>query len=189
MIEYLIVGLGNPGSRYENTRHNVGFKAIDTLAKKYNISVKKIKYKSLIGDGMINNKHCLLIKPDTFMNNSGQAVMEAVNFYNIPFEKVIVIYDDISLDPAKLRIRRKGSAGGHNGIKSIIYLSGNDEFPRIKIGIGKKPHPEYNLADFVLSTFSKEDNDLLKDAYSHIPNIIENIVDDKIDVAMNKYNK
>ncbi|HHX57320.1 MAG TPA: aminoacyl-tRNA hydrolase, partial [Clostridiales bacterium] len=141
-VSHIIVGLGNPGTKYENTRHNSGFMALDTLADKYNTPIKKIKFKSLVGDTTINGKHCLLMKPSTFMNNSGQAVVEAMNFYKIPIENVLVIYDDVTIEPSLLRIRRKGSDGGHNGIKSIILLTGADTFPRIKIGVGKKPHPD-----------------------------------------------
>ena len=161
-ISHIIVGLGNPGTKYENTRHNAGFMAVDTLAEKYNSPIKKIKFKSLISNTMINGKNCLLMKPSTFMNNSGQAVVEAMNFYKIPIENILVIYDDISLEPSKIRIRRKGSDGGHNGIKSIIYLTGSDAFPRIKIGVGKKPHMNYNLADWVLSDFTKDEIPLIK---------------------------
>lgn len=187
-IEYLIVGLGNPDKKYENTRHNAGFIAIDAIASEINVDVKKIKFKSLVGEATISNHRCLLMKPTTYMNNSGQAVVEAINFYKIPIEKVIVLYDDISLDPSKMRIRRKGSDGGHNGIKSIIYLTGKDTFPRIKIGVGKKPHPEYNLADWVLSSFSKEEQKQISEACENMCEIITYIIEDKMDVAMNKYN-
>lgn len=187
-IEYLIVGLGNPDKKYENTRHNAGFMGIDAVAQSLNTEVKRIKFKSLIADVTINNHRCLLMKPTTYMNNSGQAVVEAMNFYKIPIEKVIVLYDDISLEPSKIRIRRKGSDGGHNGIKSIIYLTGKDNFPRIKIGVGKKPHPDYNLADWVLSSFSKDEQKIMKDTCENMCEIVTYIIEDKIDVAMNKYN-
>jgi PTH1 family peptidyl-tRNA hydrolase len=127
-IEYIVVGLGNPGVQYENTRHNAGFMAVDTLAAKYNVQMKKLQFKSLTGEAVISGKRCLLMKPSTFMNNSGEAVSAAMNFYKIPIENVIVCYDDISLEPSFIRIRRKGSDGGHNGIKSIIYLTGQDTF-------------------------------------------------------------
>ena len=187
-VSHIIVGLGNPGTKYENTRHNVGFMAMDTLAEKYNTPIKKIKFKSLIGYAMISQKHCLLMKPSTFMNNSGQAVVEAMNFYKIPIENVIVIYDDISIQPSRLRIRRKGSDGGHNGIKSIIMLSGADTFPRIKIGVGGKPHPDYKLADWVLSDFKKDDIPSIKKACNDACRCIELIVNSQIDKAMNEYN-
>ncbi|NLK71003.1 MAG: aminoacyl-tRNA hydrolase [Clostridiales bacterium] len=187
-ISHIIVGLGNPGTKYENTRHNAGFMAVDTLAEKYNSPIKKIKFKSLISNTMINGKNCLLMKPSTFMNNSGQAVVEAMNFYKIPIENILVIYDDISLEPSKIRIRRKGSDGGHNGIKSIIYLTGSDAFPRIKIGVGKKPHMNYNLADWVLSDFTKDEIPLIKNACDDACKCIELIVSNQIDKAMNEFN-
>lgn len=186
--EFIIVGLGNPGTKYQDTRHNAGFMAVDTLATKYKADIKKIKFKSLCGNILISGKNCLVMKPSTFMNNSGEAVTEAMRFYKIPPENVIVIYDDISLAPSKLRIRRKGSDGGHNGIKSIIYLSGSDEFPRIKLGVGKKPHPDYNLADWVTSTFKSDEIPLMKESCENACNCIELMVDGKIDKAMNQYN-
>ena len=163
-IEYIIVGLGNFGIEYNETRHNAGFMAVDRLVQKNGFDISRVKFKSKTGETLINGKRCLAIKPTTYMNNSGEAVAEAINFYKIPIENVIVIYDDISLEPGKLRIRRKGSDGGHNGIKSIIALTGSDEFPRIKIGVGKKPNPNYNLADWVLSKFSEEDKKALEPA-------------------------
>jgi PTH1 family peptidyl-tRNA hydrolase len=186
--EYIIVGLGNPDTKYLNTRHNAGFMAIDMLSKEYNVKVDRIKFKSLCGDVTINGKNCLLMKPTTYMNNSGQAVVEAMNFYKVPIENIIVIYDDISLEPSKLRIRRKGSDGGHNGIKSIIYLTGEDTFPRVKLGVGKKPHPDYNLADWVLSNFKLEELKLMEVSCSNAVKCVELIVQNKIDEAMNKYN-
>jgi len=186
--EFLIVGLGNPGLQYENTRHNIGFMAIDTLAKKNNIDVKKVKFKSLYGEGNIEGKKCVLLKPSTYMNNSGEAVVEAMNFYKIQMENVIIIYDDISLEPSKLRIRRKGTAGGHNGIKSIIYLTGRDDFPRIKVGVGNKPHPNYSLADWVLSNFKPEEIPLIKNVCEDVCLCIEFFVKDAINEAMNKFN-
>ena len=155
-FDYIVVGLGNPGRQYENTRHNCGFDAIDKLAYKHNFDIKKLRFKSLTGECRIGSSKCLVMKPSTFMNLSGQAVVEAMNFYKIPPENVIVIFDDISLDVGKMRIRRKGSDGGHNGMKNIIYLSGSDMFPRIKLGVGKKPHPEYDLKDWVLGKFSAD---------------------------------
>ena len=147
--EYIIVGLGNPGVAYENTRHNAGFLAVAAMEKKYGFSVNTHKFKALVGRAVIGGKSCLVMKPETFMNNSGEAVSDAMDFYDIPLENVVVVYDDISLDVGKMRIRRNGSAGGHNGIKSIIALCGGQDFPRVKIGVGKKPHPDYNLADWV----------------------------------------
>lgn len=187
-VEYIIVGLGNPGAEYENTRHNIGFMTIDTLCEKYKLSCKKLKFKSLTCDAVISGKRCLIMKPTTFMNNSGQAVTEAMSFYKITPERTIIVYDDISLEPGKLRIRRKGSDGGHNGIKSIIYLSGKDTFPRIKMGVGAKPHPDYSLADWVLGHFKKEDTEALNKCFENAVSSIELMVDDKINEAMNKFN-
>lgn len=187
-VEYIIAGLGNPGTQYQNTRHNAGFMAIDTIAEKYSADVKRIKFKSLCGECTISGKKCLLMKPSTYMNNSGEAVVEAMNFYKTDIEHLIVLYDDISLEPSKLRIRRKGSDGGHNGIKSIIYLTGEDTFPRVKIGVGKKPHPQYNLADWVLSNFKSEEIPLLKEACQNTADAVALMVEDRINEAMNKFN-
>lgn len=187
-VEYIIVGLGNPGTEYENTRHNAGFMTIDTLAKNINADVKKLKFKSLTADVMIGKKHCLLMKPSTYMNNSGEAVVEALNFYKLTTENMIVIYDDISLDVGRMRIRQKGSDGGHNGIKSIIYLTGSDKFPRIKIGVGAKPHPDFPLADWVLSGFKKEDGEALETALKNAAESVKLIAAGKVNEAMNKYN-
>ncbi len=187
-VEYIIAGLGNPGTQYENTRHNIGFMTVDTLCEKYKLSCKKIRFKSLTCDAVIGGKRCLVMKPTTFMNNSGQAVTEAMSFYKIPPERIIIVYDDISLEPGKLRIRRKGSDGGHNGMKSIIYLSGKDTFPRIKMGVGAKPHPDYNLADWVLGHFKKEDGEALTACMNNACDCIELMVQDKINEAMNKFN-
>lgn len=187
-VEYIIAGLGNPGTEYENTRHNVGFMTIDTLCEKYKVSCKKLKFKSLTCDVMIAGKRCLIMKPSTFMNKSGEAVTEAMSFYKIPPERTIIVYDDISLEPGKMRIRRKGSDGGHNGIKNIIYLSGSDMFPRIKMGVGAKPHPDYNLADWVLGHFKKEDGEKLEQCFQNAVSALELMVAGKIDEAMNKYN-
>lgn len=187
-VEYIIVGLGNPGTEYENTRHNIGFMTIDTLCEKYKINCKKLKFKSLTGDATIAGKRCLIMKPSTFMNKSGEAVTEAMSFYKIPPEHTIIVYDDISLEPGKMRIRRKGSDGGHNGIKNIIYLSGFDTFPRIKMGVGAKPHPDYNLADWVLGHFKKEDGEKLEQCFNNAVAALELMVAGKIDEAMNKFN-
>ena len=187
-VEYLIVGLGNPDKKYENTRHNCGWMAIDHLADKLGCKVNKIKFKSFVGECRINNKRAMLMKPTTYMNNSGQAVVEAMNFYKLPPENVIVIFDDISLDVGKMRIRQKGSDGGQKGMRSIIYLSGKDTFPRIKIGIGAKPNPDWDLADWVLSRFSKDEGKLLEEMFDNAADAIALMVDGKIDRAMNLYN-
>ena len=187
-IEYLIVGLGNPGRQYENTRHNAGFIALDYIADELGVKINRVKFKSTVGEASISGKRCLLMKPSTFMNLSGQAVTEAMRFYKIPPQKVIVLSDDISLDVGVIRIRRKGSDGGQNGLKNIIYLSGSDEFPRVKIGIGKKPHPDYDLKDWVLSRFSDKDQKLVAERLPDIKGAVELIVDGDIDKAMNLYN-
>lgn len=187
-VEYIIAGLGNPGIQYENTRHNAGFMTVDTLAAKHGFSIKKLKFKSLVGDAVISGKRCLVMKPSTFMNKSGEAITEAAAFYKIPTERIIVCYDDISLPPSKLRIRRKGSDGGHNGIKSIIYLTGSEDFPRIKIGVGAKPSKEYDLASWVLSNFTSEEIPLIREAAEKGCEAIELIVGGNIDKAMNQFN-
>ena len=187
--EYLIVGLGNPGREYERTRHNAGFLFIDALAEKMGIEVKRLKFQSICADGELSDHRCLLLKPQTFMNNSGQAVRDAASFYKIPPERILVVYDDISLPPGILRIRRKGSDGGHNGIKSILYHIESDQFPRIKLGVGQKPHPDYDLAAWVLSSLSENERKLLDDAVDHACDAARLIVDGKIDQAMNLYSK
>ena len=186
--EFMIVGLGNPGREYEYTRHNAGFLTLDRIAVEQNTEIKKLKNKALIGDTVIGGHRCLLVKPQTFMNNSGEAVRDISVFYKISPEKIIVVFDDISLPCGKLRIRRKGTDGGHNGIKSIIYHLNSDNFPRIKIGIGAKPHPDYNLADWVLSTFSKEDMEELMKAIQKAVDVLPDMLDGNIDKAMNKAN-
>lgn len=188
-VEYIVVGLGNPGTKYDNTRHNAGFLAVDRIAKKLGISIDRLKFKSLTGDAMIAGHRVLFLKPSTFMNNSGEAVRDAAQFHKVPSERIIVIFDDISLDVGGVRIRRKGSDGGHNGIKSIIYLLGKDDFPRIKIGVGKKPHPDYDLADWVLSRFTEKDFDALNAIFDNTLDMITKIIEGNIDAAMNKYNR
>ena len=186
--KYIIAGLGNPGEQYANTRHNAGFMAVDTLAAKHDFQIKKIRFKSLTAVVSINGVSCLVMKPSTYMNNSGEAIVEAMNFYKIPIENVIICYDDISLEPSKLRIRRKGSDGGHNGIKSILYLLESDQFPRVKMGVGKKPHPEMDLADWVLSRFTKDEGELLEEAIGRGVQAVELIVQGKTEEAMNRFN-
>lgn len=186
--DYLIVGLGNPGKKYEFTRHNAGFLFADLFADKHNFKIDRLKFKSLIADTRVNGKRCLFIKPQTFMNLSGEAVRDAAEFYKIPPEKIIVIFDDISLEPGKMRIRRKGSAGGHNGIKNIIYHMKSEDFPRIKIGVGAKPHPDYDLADWVTSPFSKDEQKKLRTACDNACDALELMIGGKIDEAMGKFN-
>lgn len=187
-VEFLIVGLGNPGKQYEGTRHNAGFMALDAIAAKHHAEMKKIKFKGLVRECRLGGKKALLLKPSTYMNLSGQSVKEAMQFYKLPPEKVLVIFDDINLEPGRLRIRRKGSDGGHNGMKNIIYLSGSDQFPRIKLGVGKKPHPDYNLADWVLSRFTEQEKKELDTALENAAAAAELIVSGSVDKAMNLYN-
>lgn len=187
-IEFLVVGLGNPGKNYEFTRHNAGFLTLDHIASELDVEITTLKNNALIADVVIGGHRCLLVKPQTFMNNSGTAVRDIAKFYKIPPEKIIVIFDDISLPCGKLRIRRKGTDGGHNGIKSIIYHLNSDQFPRIKIGVGAKPNPDYDLADWVLSKFGKDDMEQLKSAITKATEVLPDILDGNIDKAMNKAN-
>ncbi|MBQ4097091.1 MAG: aminoacyl-tRNA hydrolase [Clostridia bacterium] len=187
-IEYIIVGLGNPGEKYARTRHNAGFLAIDYLSQKYSADVKQLKFKSLIGDVKIGEHRALLMKPQTFMNNSGEAVGEAAKFYKIAPENVIVIVDDIYQAPGRMRIRKNGSAGGHNGLKSIIEHLGADTFPRIKIGVGEKPSPEYELADWVLARIPKADEEPMFKIFEATADCIPMLLDGKTDDALGKFN-
>ena len=186
--EFLIVGLGNPGPKYEFTRHNAGFLCMDLLAQQLGVKIDRIKFKSVVADVAIEGSRCILMKPQTFMNNSGEAVRDAANFYKIPPEHIIILFDDISLPPGKLRIRRKGSDGGHNGIKIILYLLGSDQFPRIKLGVGAKPRPDYDLADWVLSTFQKDELSRMKEAMEKACEAVPLLVREETDRAMNLYN-
>lgn len=187
-VEYIVAGLGNPGRQYENTRHNAGFIALDKLADKYNCNVSKMKYKALIGDCTIAGKRTLLMKPQTFMNLSGEAVVQAMSFYKIPPENVIVLFDDISLDVGRMRIRRKGSDGGQKGMRSIIELSGSSLFPRVKIGIGEKPNPNWQLADWVLSRFTAAEREALDKVTDNACGAVEYIIAGNIDKAMADFN-
>lgn len=187
-LDYILVGLGNPDKKYENTRHNAGFMAIDCIADKLNTTIDKAKFKSLCQTVTISDKKCLLLKPMTYMNLSGEAVLEALKFYKLDTSKLIVFYDDISLEPGFVRIRRKGSHGGHNGIRSIIDLTKKDDFKRVKIGVGKKPHPDYDLANWVLSKFTDNDLKNLQKVLENCFEISSFIVNDEIDKAMNKFN-
>lgn len=184
---FVVIGLGNPGKDYTTTRHNVGFDTIDKLASRNNIILNKIKFKAVYGEGKIGDTKVLLVKPQTFMNNSGISVREITQFYKIPIQNIIVIVDDIDIDFAAIRIRTKGSAGSHNGLKSIIYHIQDDEFPRVKIGIGKK-HENQDLADFVLSRFSKDERIDIEASILTATEAVENIICTGIDSSMNKYN-
>lgn len=186
--EFLIVGLGNPGLNYELTRHNTGFLFVEALKDKYNFNVKKIKFKSLIGDATITNKRVIVMKPQTFMNESGKAVRECSDFYKIPPSKIIIVFDDTSLPVGAVRIKRSGTDGGHNGIKSIISHLGSNEFPRIKLGIGQKPHPDYDLADYVLSNFNKNEIPLMREAIEKAAEALTFILNSDIEKAMALYN-
>ena len=185
---FIIAGLGNPTLQYEGTRHNVGFDVIDMLADRYNISVDGRKGRALVGKGIIEGQKVLLVKPQTYMNLSGESLRELVNYYKIDEEhELLVIYDDISLDVGQLRIRKKGSAGGHNGIKNIIAHLGTQEFPRIKVGVGDKP-PRMDLADYVLSRFSKEDREKMEQAFKDAAEAVEVMIAEGPDAAMNRFN-
>lgn len=184
---HIIVGLGNPGKQYEFTRHNAGYLCLDYLAAKYDIKVNKIKFKSLVGEGNIKGEKVVLLKPTTFMNLSGEAVVEVVNFYKVPWQNVIVLYDDISLPLGSLRIRERGSAGGHNGMKNIIYLSGTDIFPRIRLGVGS--NGERDLADYVLGKFSKEDLKTFSSSVEDAVDALEYMIKGDTAKAMNLFNK
>ena len=185
---FVIVGLGNPGKKYENTRHNAGFIAIDALAAKYGLSISEKKHKALCGSGVIEGNKVILVKPETYMNLSGESVRSVMDFYKIdPEEDMLVIYDDISLAPGNIRIRKKGSAGGHNGIKSIIAHTGTQNFMRIKVGVGEKPSG-WDLADYVLGHFSDEDNVKLKETMPDIIQAATLMVQGDVDKAMNDFN-
>lgn len=185
---HVIVGLGNPGKTYANTRHNVGFDTIDLLAERNNIRVNKIKFKAVYGEGNINGEKVILVKPQTYMNNSGETVRDIANFFKLHPEHIIVIVDDIDIDFASVRIRKKGSAGSHNGLKSIIHLLGTEDFPRIKIGIGKR-HQGQRLSDFVLSRFSKDERKIIEESLLYSAEAVETILKDGIEASMNKFNK
>ena len=184
---YLIVGLGNPGKNYDKTRHNVGFDTIDLLADRLGIKVNKIKFKSLYGEGLVNGKKIVLLKPQTFMNNSGIAVREARDFFKVDIENILLIVDDIDIEFSSIKIKKKGSSGSHNGLKSVIYHLQDDEFPRIKVGIGKK-HPNQDLADFVLGRFSSEDRKKIDQTILDAAKAVEMAIEYDMDKAMNNYN-
>ena len=184
---YIIAGLGNPGREYDMTRQNIGFEVIDYLAEQYNVKVNKLKFKSLYGETNLGGEKVYLVKPQTYMNLSGEAIREFCAFYKIPSENVIIINDDISLEAGKVRIRRKGSAGGHNGLKSIIYQLGTDEFPRIKMGVGAPKHEGCDLAEYVLGRFTKDEIPILEDAIIRASKAAVEIVRAGVDSAMNKY--
>ena len=184
---YAIVGLGNPGSKYENTRHNVGFEAVDLLSDRHGIKISKLKHKALIGDGSIKNAKVLLVKPQTYMNLSGESVRELVEWFKIPPDKLVVIYDDVDLPLGKVRVRPHGSSGTHNGMKSVIYQLQSDEFPRVRIGIDKAPEG-WELADYVLGRFNPEERKIINGSISNAADAAETIVTSGVNAAMNLYN-
>lgn len=182
---YLIVGLGNPGEQYRNTRHNVGFNVIDLIGEKYNISINRIKFKGVYGEGMLKNEKVMLLKPSTYMNLSGESIREAAAFYKIPMEEIIVLHDDISLEVGRMRIREKGSAGGHNGIKSIISQLSTDVFPRVKIGVGQ---PKDELVSHVLGRFDQSEGKILNEVFKAVVDAVEIMIEKGTVEAMNRFN-
>ena len=185
---YIIAGLGNPTKEYDKTRHNIGFDVIDALADEYGIRVDSKKHKALVGSGTIAGQKVVLAKPQTFMNLSGESIAEASKFYKIPPEKIIVLSDDASFDVGKLRIRKSGSAGGHNGLKSVIECLGSDKFPRIKLGVGQKPNPDYDIADWVLAKIPSELEPHLYDLFTCLPDILALLLKGEIEKAMCDFN-
>ncbi len=188
-VDFLVVGLGNPGKKYEGTRHNAGFMVIETLAELAGVRVNRAKFKSLCGEAVFGDKKVLLMMPQTFMNNSGEAVREAQAFYKLPPERCLIICDDITLPVGTIRIRRKGSDGGQRGMRSIITLCGSEQFPRIKVGVGQKPHPDYDLAAWVLSRFAEADKAPMRDAVKNAADATHVILQDSIEAAMNRFSK
>ena len=186
-VDFIVAGLGNPGKQYEATRHNAGFMGLEALAEKLGVQVTRIRFKSYCTEADIGEKRVLLMMPQTFMNLSGEAVCEAMRFYKLPPEKTLIMADDISLPVGTIRLRRKGSDGGQKGMRSIITLSGSDQFPRIKLGVGAKPHPDYDLAAWVLSRFTKEEAPKIVEAAHRAADAAEWIVQDRMEEAMNKY--
>ena len=187
-VDWLLVGLGNPGDQYENTRHNVGFLVVDELADRAKVPVQKLKYRALTNTATIGGQKVLLMKPITYMNLSGEAVRQAVDFYKVPADHVLVVSDDTALAVGRLRIRKGGSAGGHNGLKNIIQHLGTDQFPRVRLGVGEKPHPDYDLADWVLGKFQGEDKKAMDAAVKKAADAIECILDQGLDKGMNRFN-
>ena len=188
-VSFIIAGLGNVGVQYERTRHNAGFLAIDYIAERVGVRIDRLKFHALTAEAEIGGARVLLMKPTTLMNNSGVAIGEAASFYKIPAERVLVLHDEISFDPGVIRIRRKGSAGGHNGLKSIISHLGSDGFPRVKIGVGKKPSLDYDLVDFVLGKLPEGDLKLMSDRFGDVLASAELIIRGDIESAMNRYSK
>ena len=186
--EWLLVGLGNPGTQYENTRHNVGFLVADELAERQNAPIQRLKFKALTNLLTISGEKVLVMKPVTYMNLSGEVVRQAVDFYKIPPERVLVVSDDTALAVGRLRIRKGGSAGGHNGLKNIIQHLGTDQFPRVRVGVGEKPHPDYDMADWVLGKFQGEDKKVIDGAVKRAADAVECLLKEGPDRAMNRFN-
>ena len=187
-VNWLVVCLGNPGEKYENTRHNVGFLVADELAERHNVPIQRLKFRALTNTITVGGEKVLLMKPVTYMNLSGEAVHEAAAFYKVPPERILVISDEVALAPGKLRVRRSGSAGGHNGLKNIIAHLGSDQFPRIRLGVGSKPHPDYDMADWVLGRFQGEDKKAVEEAVKRAADAAECLIREGVDRAMNQYN-
>jgi PTH1 family peptidyl-tRNA hydrolase len=187
-VDWLLVGLGNPGDKYENTRHNAGYMVVDEIGNRKNLPIQKLKYKALTSTTELGGQKVLVMKPVTYMNLSGEAVRQAADFYKIPAERILVISDDTALAIGKLRIRKNGSAGGHNGLKSIIQQLGTDQFPRLRVGVGEKPHPDYDLADWVLGHFTGQDKKDMDASVSRAADAVECLLSQGLDRAMNRYN-
>lgn len=185
---YLVAGLGNPGKQYDMTRHNIGFHTIDYIADELGVKIKKLKYKAIYGECDINGEKVILVKPQTYMNLSGESISEFVKFFKIPTENVIIISDDIALETGRIRIRKKGSAGGHNGLKNIIYMLNSENFNRIRIGVGAPTHPDYDLKDFVLGRFTKDEIPVLEESIIKSYKAVVEIIKRGADSAMNKFN-
>ncbi len=186
-ISHLVVGLGNPGREYEGTRHNIGFAMLDAFAARAGASIDRLRFHALCGEGTVGGHRVLFMKPQTFMNLSGTAVAEALSFYKIPLENLIVFCDDVSFDVGRVRIRRRGTHGGHNGLRHIIEMTGGQDFPRVRVGVGKKPRPDYDLADWVLGRFPQADREALAAREGDLFEVLTLLVDGKIDEAMNRY--
>lgn len=187
-VEFIVAGLGNPGREYERTRHNMGYLAVDYMAAKLGFDCRRLKFKSLCGDCLLDGRRVLFLKPSTYMNNSGEAVRDALGFYKLPPEKLIAVSDDAALPFGKLRIRRKGSDGGQKGLRSIIYLLGDDEFPRVRVGIGEKAHPDMEMADWVLGRLTDKELKSLEPVFADVLEAVKLIVAGKTDEAMNRFN-
>ena len=187
-VSWIVVFLGNPGPKFNGTRHNAGFMAADAAAKRLGVSINKMRFKALTAEATVGGERVLLMKPQTYMNLSGEAVAQAARFYKIPPERVIVVSDEVALPIGKMRIRKAGSAGGHNGLKNIIQMLGTDQFPRIRMGVGAAPHPDYDMADWVLSTFKNQDAETMRELSERVLDAVECYITEGVERAMNKFN-